>query len=305
MDDDDRHWFLKVLRESLGIYSVVLHFYVLMDNHFHLGVQTVKANLSEFMRRFNISYTGWFNFHHKTCGHLYQGRYKAILVDADNYLLELSRYVHLNPVRRNEFADLPCHRKVVYLNRFKWSSLPGYLREKLKIDFVHYDLVLRLAGDRCGYRDFLLDGLQHDLDNPFEAVHYQNILGNDAFVDLVRKRFLEKGSVREQPEYRRMIASKVDPEIVVACVGDAFGLHRDDIRIRRGNGIVRGILSDILYRYCEMKQDKIGEYLGVDYYAVSKLRSRLWRHLKKDRRLSQRYTEIVKTVTACLSNVQI
>lgn len=99
IDDDDRHRFLFLLAESLEIYEVTLYVYVLMHNHFHLILQTQRPNLGEFMRRFNICYTGWFNYHHGTYGHLYQGRYKSLLVDADSYLLALSRYVHLNPLR--------------------------------------------------------------------------------------------------------------------------------------------------------------------------------------------------------------
>ena len=68
-----------------------------MDNHFHLILETPKANLSDLMRHFNISYTAYFNRRHRRVGHLYQGRFKAIVVEADSYLLELSRYVHLNP----------------------------------------------------------------------------------------------------------------------------------------------------------------------------------------------------------------
>lgn len=83
----------------MAIYSVKLHGYVLMGNHFHLIVQTPKANLSAFMRHFNVSYTAFYNRRHQRAGHLYQGRFKAIVVEADPYLLELSRYVHLNPVR--------------------------------------------------------------------------------------------------------------------------------------------------------------------------------------------------------------
>ena len=98
-DDSDRELFLEKLKASLEIYGVALHAYVLMGNHFHVLVQSPKANLSEFMRHFNIAYTGAYNRRHKRVGHLYQGRYKAILVESGIYLLELSRYLHLNPIR--------------------------------------------------------------------------------------------------------------------------------------------------------------------------------------------------------------
>lgn len=99
VDDKDRCKFLALLSESLETYQVVLFAYIMMTNHFHLLIQTRKANCSEFMRHFNICYTGWFNYHNSRCGNLYQGRYKAFLVDADTYLLEVSRYLHLNIVR--------------------------------------------------------------------------------------------------------------------------------------------------------------------------------------------------------------
>ena len=93
-DNQDRRGFLERLQRSLEIYGVRLHGYVLMRNHFHLVVQTPRANLSEFMRHLNVSYTGFYNRRHRRVGHLFQGRFKAIVVEADSYLLELSRYVH-------------------------------------------------------------------------------------------------------------------------------------------------------------------------------------------------------------------
>src|SRR3990172_6988665 len=98
-DDKDRTTFLDILARSLTTYEVKLFSYVLMENHFHLLVETSRGNLAEFMRHFNISYTGYFNRRHRRIGHLYQGRFKSIVVDEDSYLLELSRYVHLNPIR--------------------------------------------------------------------------------------------------------------------------------------------------------------------------------------------------------------
>ncbi|NOX97363.1 MAG: addiction module toxin RelE, partial [Nitrospirae bacterium] len=89
-DDTDRETFLHQLQDSLKAYSSILHCFVLMDNHFHLLLETPLANLSEFMRQFNITYTSYYNRRHKRVGHLYQGRYKSILVDKENYLVILS-----------------------------------------------------------------------------------------------------------------------------------------------------------------------------------------------------------------------
>ncbi len=117
-DEIDRKAFLDLLTDSLKTYSVILYCYVLMENHFHFLLETPLANLSEFMRRFNITYTSYYNRRHKRVGHLYQGRYKSILVDKESYLAVLSRYI------RDSLAE-----KRRYLKRYKWSSLLGYIYE--------------------------------------------------------------------------------------------------------------------------------------------------------------------------------
>ena len=121
-DDHDRTRFLAQLESALEIFSVGLHTYVLMSNHFHLIVETPKANLSEFMRQFNISYTGYYNRRHGRVGHLYQGRFKAIVVDKDSYLLELSRYVHLNPIRIKAKTQQSEAGRIGEVSRYRWKS---------------------------------------------------------------------------------------------------------------------------------------------------------------------------------------
>ena len=97
-DDRDREHFLEILFQSLHTYSVILYSYVLMNNHFHLLVETPLGNLGAFMRHFNITYTSYFNRRHRRTGHLYQGRYKSIIVDKDAYLSVLFRYIHLTQI---------------------------------------------------------------------------------------------------------------------------------------------------------------------------------------------------------------
>ena len=99
LDDDDRHTFLSVLERVVSRFRIVVHAYCLMDNHFHLLVETPEANLSKAVRHLNGVYTQTFNRRRARVGHVLQGRFKAIVVDRDSYLLELCRYVVLNPVR--------------------------------------------------------------------------------------------------------------------------------------------------------------------------------------------------------------
>ena len=260
-----------------------------MDNHFHMVLQTVRANLSEFMRRFNICYTGWFNYHHNTCGHLYQGRYKALLVDADNYLLELSRYVHLNPVRVGKLRTRDYHEQWQYVKKYQWSSLTGYINAKRAVEFVEYDVVLAMVGGRRAYQRFLYDGVKEGLEDIFEEVQYQTILGDNDFVALVKGEYLEKGSLREQPMYRGMVAKVIEPEAVIACCAEVLGIEVDQLKARSGDGVIRGIVADMLYKYSGITQRAIGELLGrIEYTAVNMLRCRLQKKIS-DPEVNARY----------------
>jgi putative transposase len=126
-DDRDREAFLEILARALQIYTLKLLSYVLMNNHFHLLVETPLGNLGEFMRQFNVSYTGYYNRRHRRTGHLYQGRYKGIIVDKESYLSILSRYIHLNPIRVRGMKEKREKEKEEILKAYRWSSLLGYL----------------------------------------------------------------------------------------------------------------------------------------------------------------------------------
>jgi len=286
---EDRQKFLKILKESLEIYQVILNAYILMDNHFHLLVQTERANLSEFMRRFNVSYTGWFNHRHGRCGHLYQGRYKAFLIDADNYLLEVSRYLHLNSARVRRLHSLDYQTRWQYAKKYQWSSLPGYINSKQVVDFVKYDLILEMIGGRHRYRSFILEGLKYDIDNPFEDVQNQAILGDDEFIAQIKGKCVD-GSLREQPSYRNLAVERIKPEAVIDCVTETLGIAREDLQKRYSNSDLRGIVCDLLYKYSGLTQLEIGRLLGgIDYTGVSKLRGRLRQKMLRDKEVRARY----------------
>ncbi len=249
------------------------------------------------MRRFNICYTGWFNYRHATCGHLYQGRFKAIVVDADSYLLELSRYIHLNPVRvaRSDQQVIEKHWSV--LKEYRWSSFPGYVHKRQAVKFVEYNMILEMIGGRQTYKRFVLDGLRRGVRNPFENTKHQIILGTEDFVNQLKDRYIERGSLREQPAYRKLESMRITPEQVLQQVIEVMKTDMGVLRTRERGGIVRGMAAEMLYRYCDLKLGEIGKILGaIDYCAVYQLRQRLKGVLKNNERLMGKFREIEKRI---------
>jgi len=187
-DNEDRKIFLTLLHRSVITLEVEILSYVLMNNHFHLLLKTPRGNLSEFMRHFNISYTSYFNRHHNRVGHLYQGRFKAFLIEADSYLLEVSRYVHLNSVRTHEHEKMPLKEKLSFLRSYAWNSLPGYIKKDKREPCVNYKEILSyLGGDTPSackqYTAFVLEGLRQRLADPFIIAKGHGIIGRSLFVE--------------------------------------------------------------------------------------------------------------------------
>jgi len=292
-DDNDRELFLEKLKSSLDIYQVILHAYVLMGNHFHLIVETPRANLSEFMRHFNITYTGAFNRRHRRVGHLYQGRYKAILVDKDSYLAELSRYVHLNPVRIRPQKEKSVAEQWRVLEKYRWSSLAGYLDRSRRQLSVKYEEVLAESGGTAKkYRQFIDDGLREGYETPWEKVTGQVALAREEFVADLGKKMAPRLSRREQPSVRAF--KTIEPEKVLSIVSRHLKVKREDIAQRRtAFRDQRAVAIELLYRYSAIKQREIGQRLGqIDYSAVSRERTRLRERLKEDRGLERSLREI-------------
>ena len=275
-DDKDRVTFLRFLSQSLNIYSVQLYAYVLMSNHFHLLVETQVANLAEFMRHFNITYTGYFNRRHKRVGHLYQGRYKSILVEKEAYLSTLSRYIHLNPIRLKSFGKISSREKFEKLLDYPWSSLPGYLDKSRQEAMTDYTLVLAdYGGDTKNGRNAYRKQLISDIDEAIDVkgdIYGQSILGGDDFINWVKEKFLDEQEKREQPSVRS-IRNYQQKEAILAIIERKTGKDLETLKKEKGD--LRRLAMDLLYRHGGMKGRAIGELLGVDYSAVSRDRKKL------------------------------
>jgi len=282
-NDHDRYFFIKTLKESLNIYKVFLYSYVLMSNHFHLLLETPLANLSEFMRQFNITYTFYYNRAYNRVGHLYQGRYKSILIQKENYLTILSRYIHLNPVRAEKMQNISTSEKKKYLKQFKWSSLKGYLNKNNIESFVDYKTVLaEYGGDNQKGRRMYWQTLQSDLSKKVEIkgkIIGNALLGNDSFVKRIKEEHLNKIE-KEIPSLRK-INSYCLKDRVIETVCKEIGSDLDIIKNHKG--VNRQILMEMLYCYAGLKGCEIGELMELDYSTISvgrkRLREKILRHV--------------------------
>jgi REP element-mobilizing transposase RayT len=181
-DEEDREQFLAVLGEVVARFNWRCHAYCLMDNHYHLVIVTPDGNLSKGMRQLNGVFTQWSNRRHRRTGHLFQGRYKAVLVDADSYLLELTRYVVLNPVRA---------RMVKLPGAWPWSSYRATTGEADAPAWLETDGLLAQFGGRraravAAYERFVQEGI--GVDSIWQHLNRQVFLGDDAFIARSHKR---------------------------------------------------------------------------------------------------------------------
>jgi len=299
-DRIDDQTFLGHLQNSLETYGVLLHAYVLMTNHFHLMIETPRGNLSEFMRHLNITYTGYFNRRHHRVGHLFQGRFKAIVVDVDLYLLELSRYVHLNPVRLRKYEKHPWAERLGVLRSYCWSSLRGYLQLRRREPFVVYERVLEYVGGdtekgRQAYGRFVEEGIRSGVIRPWEKTVGQVVLGSEGFIEKLRSRMDSKRD-RERPAMRAL--QRMAPERVIHKIGHVLG-WKEETLCKRGGGWERALLMDSLYRYSGLRQREVGERMGgVGYSRVSRARKEIQRALKEQPVI----VKIMAQVQAALEN---
>jgi len=238
-DDEDRARFLEILGRVVADFNWICHAYCLMGNHYHLLVATPDGNLSKGMRQLNGVFTQASNRRHRRSGHLFQGRYKAILVDADDYLLELARYVVLNPVRAGMVADP---------GEWPWSSYLAMLGLAPRPPWLAVDGLLSLFARRRStavqrYARFVAEG--RGLPSIWARLNRQVFLGDDAFVLRARAALTEAGDDVNVPRAQRrppaspleefvdrgedrdaaMAAAHATGEYSYQQIAEAFGVH--------------------------------------------------------------------------------
>ena len=190
IDDQDRLQFLAVLSEVVSRTGWLVHAYVLMDNHYHLLIETPTGNLSRGMRQLNGVYTQRFNSAHGSGGRVFQGRFKAVLLEREPYLLELCRYIVLNPLRL---------KVVKNISRYRWSSYRATAGEVKSPAWLKADWILNHFGRSSNvaqrkYAEYVEAGIK--LPSPLSKVQAQVLLGSTAFVKKMKQRLLSKADLK-------------------------------------------------------------------------------------------------------------
>lgn len=222
-DDKDRQKRVDWLQRTVETFGWRLHAFVLMTNHDHLFVETPEPNLSAGMQYINGSYASYFNRRHSRTGHLFQGRFKGNLIEEDGYFLQVSRYLHLNPVRAN---------MVRRPEEYRWSSYRGYQRARQAVDWVCYDRVLgALAKDqrqaRRGYVRFVCDQIGKPTVSPFAKAVGGLLLGSTEFVDRMRHLLSNRPEDRQMPQLTKLRHRPLLPTIA-RVVAQHFGTEADN-----------------------------------------------------------------------------
>ena len=252
-DDRDRRHFCELLAEMVAQFNVVLHAFVLMDNHFHLVIELREANLSRAMQWLNVSYSVWFNRRHGRAGHLFQGRYRSVIVEPAAWALALTRYVHLNPVRTEALGlsktsqqqirigagGVPdaaqVKERTARLRRYRWSSYRAYIGLAKAPAWLDCDTVLNLGGgppgeERRRYREYVEAALREGLaQTPWEELKERLVLGSQEFVAGLRAGLAEEDPARQ--EVRRLREQRPAVSQVIQCVealkGEPWQTFRD------------------------------------------------------------------------------
>jgi REP element-mobilizing transposase RayT len=272
-DGEDYRLYLKFLREYKKYFDFLLHAYVLMPTHVHLLVEMGDKNLSKVMHRLQFRYTRNFNLKYKTWGHLFQGRYKAILCDRDTYFLELSAYIHLNPVRAG-LAKNPAN--------YPWSSYPSYLgREKDPIADI--DQVLSQFSDRKGaarrkYDQYVRDRLTQGHRDDFYETKDQRFLGGDKYLENVQRHVNETLPFTYEIELGE----------IVTRVGAAFEIPIDLIysstRNRQG-AWGRALCAYLGTKLGGFKLKEIAEHFNRDPVAIAHGFKKVEQRLSEDKKI--------------------
>ena len=285
--NQDKKVFLEKLQEMLMKYSMICYAYCLMDNHYHLFIKTTQPNLSQGIHCLNSSYTNWFRNKHQIIGPIFQGRFKSILVDADNYALNLSVYIHLNPLRT---------RIVRQLEDYPWSSYLDYLHLR-KSNISDPSFVLNLIDNDTfksikKYREYMISS--QDMKDPLLQSYHHIALGSGAFIERIKEKIEDLGQRREIPSTRYI--SKHDVDIIITKMTQVLNIERRMIFDKKRGNFYRSLAIYLMKRFTPLSLSEIGELFKMDYSAISQAAKRFEQKSKVNSEIKENMQKVITSL---------
>ena len=279
----DREKFISYLESAVVRYGAVIHAYCLMSTHFHILIETPSGNLSQIMQHINGAYTIYFNAKRKRSGHLFQGRYKAILIEADEYALELSRYIHLNPVRAGMVARP---------EEYRWSSYRDYVGERKSPEWLKTGFVLGYFGKKASdsadkYRKFVEDRLGEEYDSPLNAAVAATMLGGAEFIREMTEKHIDGKQLDRDLAAVRTLSNHPTVDTIVQAVKSVIHEHE---RLAVKASIY------LCHKYSGAKLKEIGERFEIGQSAVTQASRRFAQQLDDDGTLKKQVDKIVHSI---------
>ena len=317
-DDADRRDFLERLFALTESHEVRVHAYCLMKNHFHLQVETPKPNLKEAMQRLLSGYVMRFNLRHRRSGPLFQGRYRAILAGEHEWIMEVNRYIHLNPARlesldfgkqrqakiRRGIEDPPdeglVRERLKALREFPWSSYRAYAgyisgpKELQTADVLGCFKGRSQQQRRKAFREYTESTIREGVETEqlLDLVRYGVLLGSQEWTEKVRP--LLDGDTREQPALHASTKQGLDFDAVAAAISEEFDEPWETLKDRWGHP-ARSLAIVLCRRHTALRLKQIGEHCGgMDYAAVSQAQHRMENKLRQERSLAAAMKRINK-----------
>ena len=277
----DREKFFEYLESATQRYDAVIHAFCLMDNHYHLLIETPSGNLPQIMRHINGAYTTYFNVKRARSGHLFQGRYKAIVVEIDEYAKELSRYIHLNPVRA-KMVNTP--------EEYEWSSYQFYIGVQKPPEWLYRDFILGYFGGKVsisqkGYSNFVSAMVNEKYDSPLDEVVSSTLLGSPGFITFIKDKFLSgKKPDKNLPALKELV-EKASMHDIFDEVESVFG---------KEPALGRNVKMFLSQRYTGEKLKDIGTHFGIGESGVSQASRRVDDKIRSDKKLRRKIRKIEK-----------
>jgi len=286
LSDQDRYTFLKTLGRMSERFEVDIIAFVLLNNHYHLLLRTNHPNLSKSMQWLGTTYTTIFNLNHSQKGHLFQGRFKSILVENEPYLMQLSYYIHRNPLRAG---------MVQRLIEFPWSSYPAYAYNRRRPDWLKTDLILSQFEPESNGHKAYREKVQQYADEKksiWEDIRHGVIYGSKVFVDRIKKDYLNGEREADITAQKKMF-NDIDLGEIIEAAAKVLIIDIQKLknarRISNSDMINRDMLVYHLWQFGRFSNSEIGTQVGLTLSSVSRRVGIFQALLDRDKKLQLKY----------------